>query len=469
MNNVNSINDLEWAEKLNAYNRYVTKTQVLLAGDTQRSYVDCKVYNKEKKIQVVGIHLNEHYKVKKTLRYINESGNYVEQTMDVDEYFLEIPKFVDRLEVQLMQDQPRDIWYVKIRAEKCPFESHMMDTDHGDTVVQDFFGNCVNLEGLDLSEFDFTGVESFEQAFYACYHLKYIIFKPQILESAISLNNAFVDCSDLISVNLHDLKMPNVSYMNGTFQRCDQLMGMEIDFLCGGKHLKEMYKIFQESGIYQVDLSCINVERGYSLVDLECAFLGCANLSEARFSESRGCYIPAGSVNDIFDSCIRLYDLDISGLDLQEVQSLSGMFNMCETLEEVEIHDQNFKNLEIIKYNFNDANLIEKIKFINCNFPVLWIIKWNFDPESDIAEIDLTGQNFPKFVSQSMYAYKDLNKILDSGGYITLGQREYFDEPKLILNKTRIKATIESRQRNNLMLVCLDDKTVLVDADTYKN
>lgn len=214
MSNVNSISDLEWAEKLNAFNRYVTKTQVLLAGDNQRSYVDCKVYNKEKKIQVVGIHLNEHYKSKKTLRYINESGNYVEETMDVDEYFLEIPKFVDKLEVQLLQDQPRDIWYVKIRAEKCPFESHMIDTDHGDTVVQDFFGNCVNLEGLDLSEFDFTGVESFEQAFYACYHLKYIIFKPQILESATSLNNAFVDCSDLISVNLHDLKMPNVSYMN---------------------------------------------------------------------------------------------------------------------------------------------------------------------------------------------------------------------------------------------------------------
>lgn len=34
MNNVNSINDLEWAEKLNAFNRYVTKTQILLAGDT---------------------------------------------------------------------------------------------------------------------------------------------------------------------------------------------------------------------------------------------------------------------------------------------------------------------------------------------------------------------------------------------------------------------------------------------------
>lgn len=427
------VSDTEWAKKLHAYERYSSKIKLLLGGTPTKSYVLCKVCEDTRRIVVTKIEFNEHHKVEKKLKYINESGKVDILQMLVDEYYLEIPSFVDDFEVQLQSELPKSVKYLKLKQIGYPFKVKKYDDLQSCQGVQDFFGTENSLEGIDLQEFDLSGAVKLDYMFYDCIALKYVLFKPQTLNKVKSISYAFKDCQSLMSVNIDDLKIPNVESIDGLFTRCDSIKQINLDFLCKGKKLKSAYKMFSEQGICHADLSCIQLEKDSSPIDMSCAFYNCISLEEVKIDRNKGCNIPVVNLTDIFDDCVQLHKVELSGLDMQKVSQIQGMFNRCRQLKSVEISNQQFRSLTIFTYNFEYCTCLEQIKILNCYFPCLVQVAYNFR-NSSVKHIDLTGSKINSAGLRYLQADAIVERLNSENG-ISLGQDSEVvcvDEPNLV-------------------------------------
>lgn len=462
------VSDAEWAEKLHEYERYNSKIKLLQGGAFNKSYVTCKVSHKTRKILVTALEINEHHMVTKTLEYLDDTGKSSKTSMEVDEYFLEIPSFVDDFDVYLSDILPRYIKFLKIKQVGQIFSANGHRDNLGSQRVQNFFQALDYLEGIDLQEFNLDGVKRLDYMFSGCYNLKYIIFKPQTLDSVSNIGHAFMNCSNLISVNLNELKLPNVQSIESLFQGCYTLRYIELSFLCGGKKLTNAFRAFSEQGITGADLSAIQIDKDDNTVDLSCAFYSCTTLKEVKMSRNKGCNIPVNKVTDLFDDCEHLIKVDLSGLDMQKIQQISGMFNRCSQIKTVEIADQQFKGLLSLSGNFKHCKSLEQVKILNCYFPWLIQIVKNFD-DSGIRYIDLSGSKLNSAALKYLQSDELIEKLNQGTGISLSSDSEIIcvDEPSL-LNNAIIRVWIRNGkygQLHDLKLVKNGDTVSIVEVE----
>lgn len=168
--------------------------------------------------------------------------------------------------------------------------------------MNEMFGQCSNLETLDLSHFNTEKVEN--------------------------MSNMFNGCTKLHDLNISSFNTENVTNMYGMFYGCSSLETLDLS------HFNTRY--VRKDGMYYM-------------------FNGCSSLSSldvSNFTTDKN----QMSLDAMFQGCSSLQTLDLSSFDTRGANSVTDMFDGCSALRTIYVSDH-FK----IPYSVKSSNM-----FRNC-------------------------------------------------------------------------------------------------------
>lgn len=172
--------------------------------------------------------------------------------------------------------------------------------------MNEMFGQCSNLETLDLSHFNTEKVENMSNMFNGCTKLHDLNISSFNTENVTNMNGMFDGCSSLESLDLSHFNTENVLYtgLNYMFNGCSSLSSLDVS----------------------------NFTTDKPRMQLDGLFKGCSSLQTLDLSSfSTG---GASSVTDMFDGCSALRTIYVSDLFKFNNSVLSSnMFRDCENLK----------------------------------------------------------------------------------------------------------------------------------------
>lgn len=172
--------------------------------------------------------------------------------------------------------------------------------------MNEMFGQCSNLETLDLSHFNTEKVENMSNMFNGCTKLHDLNISSFNTENVTNMYGMFYGCSSLETLDLSHFNTKNVLYTGlcYMFNGCSSLSSLDVSNFTTDKPRMQLDGLFQ----------------------------GCSSLQTLDLSSfSTG---GANSVNDMFDGCSALRTIYVSKLfTFNRGVSSSNMFRDCHLLK----------------------------------------------------------------------------------------------------------------------------------------
>ena len=243
---------------------------------------------------------------------------------------------------------------------------------------------------IDLTDFNFSNVNSTKLMFSGCQNLTSIKFPTGTLNLSIEdMSYMFNNCRNLTRLDLSVLKSSNVRNMISIFEGCNSLSTLDIsnwDFskithplniLQGLKSINNI--IMKNANLYNIpniqnifrkiktlislDISFLNIS---SISNLDYMFVNCIKLQTINLSNINTYNIQ--TMRGMFYNCISLLNIDLSGIITDNVYDMSNMFGYCVNLTSLNLS------------TFNTSNVLNMISiFEGCDsLTLLDISNWDF-------------------------------------------------------------------------------------------
>ena len=151
------------------------------------------------------------------------------------------------------------------------------------TEMKSMFQQCNKLEYLDISNFDTSNVTNMSYMFNKCHKLKVINgISKFITKNVIAMNSMFQQCVELEYLDLNNFDTSNVTKMNHMFNKCNKLKVINGINKFTTHNVTDMNKMFQEcSKLECLDLSNFNTS---NVTDMSFMFAGCNKLKYLNIS-----------------------------------------------------------------------------------------------------------------------------------------------------------------------------------------
>ncbi len=153
-----------------------------------------------------------------------------------------------------------------------------------------WFGNCNELESIDLSKLDTSSATTLRYCFYGCYKLREVDASSWNVSNVTSLERMFYRCYALQSANLSGWDTRNVTNMYGVFEMTPPT----------------------------------GVSPDYSLKSVDLTGWDTSNVT---------------TMENMFKNCEALEELDLSNFDTSKVTSMRFMFYYCKHLKNIYVGD----------------------------------------------------------------------------------------------------------------------------------
>jgi len=160
-------------------------------------------------------------------------------------------------------------------------------------------------------------------------------YKDLIYDIVIELNKPidcyrlFMNCNDIISIDLSNFDTSNTTTMQSMFNYCNALSSINFGNKFNTSKVTNMYAMFYN-----------------------CKHL--TSLDLTHFNTSKVIYM-----FDMFYNCNELNSLDLSSFDISKVTDMRGMFKYCDNLKTL-----NIKNIKTNENNEQLLNFLQEIKNI---------------------------------------------------------------------------------------------------------
>ena len=173
------------------------------------------------------------------------------------------------------------------------------------TSMKEMFHACENIEELDLSGLDTSGVTTMKSTFDKCYRLKKINFENFNTSLVTDMSNMFSYSYSLTSLNLYNFNTSLVQDMSYMFANCSKLEYINISS-------------FQTHNVYKM------IHMFYSC--------NLSSLDVYNFNTEKVAYMTY-----MFYNCGVLTSLNLSNFDTREVVNFDGMFMDNKFLQNIDI------------------------------------------------------------------------------------------------------------------------------------
>ena len=215
-------------------------------------------------------------------------------------------------------------WYTHAaEIKKVVFKAGFRDETHW--TCSKWFSGCTNLTSIE-------GIENLNTS-----NVKY-------------MNEMFGQCSNLETLDLSHFNTENVGNMSNMFNGCTKLHDLNISSF-NTEYVTNMYGMFYGcSSLETLDLSHFNT-RNVRKDGMNYMFNGCSSLSYLNVSNFTTDE-PGMQLDGLFQGCSSLQTLDLSSFDISGAGSVNYLFDGCSALQTIYVSDL-FK----IKYGVKSSNM----------------------------------------------------------------------------------------------------------------
>lgn len=210
---------------------------------------------------------------------------------------------------------------------KVVFKAGFRDETH--TTCSKWFSGCTNLTSIEgIENLNTSKVKYMNEMFGQCSNLDTLDLSHFNTENVVNMSNMFNGCTKLHKLNISSFNTENVTNMYGMFYGC--------------------------SGLETLDLSHFNT-RNVRKDGLYYMFNGCSSLSSldvSNFITNK----PSMQLDGLFKGCSSLQTLDLSSFNTGLANSVTDMFDGCSALRTIYVSED-----FIIPYRVKSSNM-----FRNC-------------------------------------------------------------------------------------------------------
>lgn len=211
---------------------------------------------------------------------------------------------------------------------KVVFKAGFRDETH--TTCSNWFNGCTNLTSIEgIENLNTSNVKNMSEMFGQCSNLETLDLSHFNTENVGNMSNMFNGCTKLHDLNISSFNTENVTNMYGMFYGC--------------------------SSLETLDLSHFNT-RNVRKDGMNYMFNGCSSLSYlnvSNFTTDK----PGMQLDGLFQGCSSLQTLDLSSFSTGGASSVTDMFYGCSALRTIYVSD-----LFTFKYGVSSSNM-----FRNCD------------------------------------------------------------------------------------------------------
>lgn len=213
---------------------------------------------------------------------------------------------------------------------KVVFKAGFRDETH--TTCSKWFSGCTNLTSIEgIENLNTSNVKYMNEMFGQCSNLETLDLSHFNTEKVGNMSNMFNGCTKLHDLNISSFNTENVTNMYGMFYGCSSLDSLDLSHFNTRNVRKDgMNYMFNGcSSLSSLDVSNFTTDK--PSMQLDGLFKGCSSLQTLDLSSfSTG---GASSVTDMFDGCSALRTIYVSDLFKFNGVSSSNMFRNCENLK----------------------------------------------------------------------------------------------------------------------------------------
>lgn len=210
------------------------------------------------------------------------------------------------------------------------------------TSLENAFMNCTELTDIDLSDLNLDFCTSFKRCFSGCTSLRTVTFGHQCTMNVKDMSDMFYNCKSLINIdtggnakNQLDWNTKNVIDFSNMFCNCESLTDLQLDS-------------FDTSSAMRTCKMFMNCKR---LSELKVGHFKLNNCSDASF---------------MFAGCQEFKYLDMENFSFHDGCMLRNMFYQCETLQYINLSKWRM-NVQDISSMFENCRCLETLDFSNVN------------------------------------------------------------------------------------------------------
>jgi hypothetical protein len=211
---------------------------------------------------------------------------------------------------------------------KVVFKAGFRDETH--TRCCKWFSGCTNLTSIEgIENLNTSNVKYMNEMFGQCSNLETLDLSHFNTEKVGNMSNMFNGCTKLRDLNISSFNTENVTNMYGMFYGC--------------------------SSLDSLDLSHFNT-RNVRKDGMNYMFNGCSSLSYlnvSNFTTDK----PGMQLDGLFQGCSSLQTLDLSSFDTGGASSVTDMFDGCSALQTIYVSDL---------FKFNNNNVSSSNMFRDC-------------------------------------------------------------------------------------------------------
>lgn len=218
----------------------------------------------------------------------------------------------------------RQVWNTHAaEIKKVIFKAGFRDETH--TTCSKWFSGCTNLTSIEgIENLNTSNVKYMNEMFGQCSNLETLDLSHFNTEKVGNMSNMFNGCTKLHDLNISSFNTENVTNMYGMFYGCSSLETLDLS------HFNTRY--VRNDGMNYM-------------------FNGCSSLSYldvSNFTTDK----PSMQLDGLFQGCSSLQTLDLSSFDISGAGSVNYLFDGCSALQTIYVSDL-FK----IKYGVKSSNM----------------------------------------------------------------------------------------------------------------
>lgn len=312
------------------------------------------------------------------------------------------------------------------------------------------FQNCSALEELNLSSFyntpnNETSLTSMSRMFNGCSKLSTLILDNFNTTLVRNMDQTFAGCSSLSELKLESFKTPNVTTMASMFSGCSSLKKLDLSYFYKNNVNTSAltncsYMFYNCSALEELNLEYFNTKNvttmtymfaGYNKLEtLVLSSFNTGNVTDmsymfcgTRFTGNSLKNITFGdnfntsnvtNMTSMFQWCIVLDTLDVSGFKTDNVKSFQNMFSECKKLQPLDLSNFVTTSANNMKGMFVDCYMFDHMDLRNFRTSSVTNFSWMFNGCSGLESLDISSFDTSKATTMdAMFSgCSKLNKIV---------------------------------------------------------
>lgn len=255
------------------------------------------------------------------------------------------PKGVETVDLTAAQDGDVVGWLDGTTWKISTQDSKKSVTFNADSSYMFFDGGTGRIKEIQFNNIDTRQVESMENLFIMCEGLTSLDLSNFDTSNVENMNAMFQDCINLERLDLSGFDTSKVTDMGGMFSNCRGLTNLNLSNFNTSK-VENMGYIFAGcSGLTNLDLGNFNTSKVKNMMHMFNG-LSVTSLDLSNFDTSN-----VTDMTSMFYECPDLTNIDLSSFDTSKVKNMIAMFYHCNKLNSVKVRSQtdidNFKTKSI--------------------------------------------------------------------------------------------------------------------------